>query len=372
MIGAQLCVQARLAAALAVLVLAGCGAVAPVPPARSSHLTGPIRPLDSFLTVTTSAAVVRDGQHSSIDLIRYPVETLQLRSVHGGRVIASLLHTLGHVDAVMTRSGSVIAVEDYGCRLLVLRIDPRTARAALIRVLPESADDVALSPDGGELAYLTYPAATPQPCIPDRQPAAPVPERTNLGGRFLPNVVAVVNLHSGAVVRGATSDPGDPPTAPAWSPDGTRIAVAYLQGASVVLLSAAHPDFTAAPQIRSPRGCGYATVAWTVTGLVAVAGCGQNEPDLSPQSLVQLSLTGQQTASWRLPACIDGIQEFTDPTASHVLVEADIGYGDGPPCGLQRPVGVAYSVRVAVIGGRKLATIATFRVVNTQLEVTGW
>ena len=98
----------------------------------------------------------------------------------------------------------------------------------------------------------------------------------------------------------------------------------------------------------------------------------RKEPDLSPQSLVRLSPAGQQTASWRLPACIDGIQEFTDPTGSHVLVEADIGYGDGPPCGLQRPVGVAYSVRVAVIGGRKLATIATFRVVNTQLEVTGW
>lgn len=150
MTSARLRVQARLAATLAVLVLAGCSAVASVPP-RSSHVTGPIRPLDAFLTVTTRPPVVRHGQHSSIDLIRYLVRTLQLRSVHGGRVIASLLHTLGRVDAVMTRSGSVIAVEDFGCRSLVLRIDPRTARAALIRVLPESADDVALSPDGGEL-----------------------------------------------------------------------------------------------------------------------------------------------------------------------------------------------------------------------------
>ena len=379
MSGRQLRVLARAAAALAVLALAGCAAtVAPAAPARThvgappiaSRLTGRIEPLTSFLTVTTSPPVTR-GTGLLPLLVRYPVATLQLRSIRTGRVIATLLRSLGSIGAVMTRSGSVIAVLDYGCRSEVLRIDPQTDRSTLIRVLPQSADHPALSPDGSQLAYLTYPASQRHSCDPARQPVSPVREEVNPGGpvQFLPNVVAVVNLATGATVRAATSNPGQPPSSPAWSPDGATIAVTSLSDRSIVLLSAAHPDFASAPQIRARPGCAYSAVTWIAQGLVAV--CNRRDPALPPYQLVRLSLAGRQTASWRLPGCIDGIEPFADPMLRHVLVEAYIGYGNGPPCGVPHP-GVN-SLRIMAIRGSALDTVTVLgQRAASQLAVTGW
>jgi len=369
-------VRLRVVAAIVVgglaAALAGCGTAAgPAGPARAPGVARTAGPAQSFLTVTTSPAVTRDAGEFSVELIRYPVSTLQLRSARTGRVTASLLRSLGGIDAVMTRSGSVIAVVDDGCRSQVLRIDPRTGQDSVIRMLPQSAASVALSPDGRELAYLTYPASAPRGCTPGRQPASPVLEQVNPGGGpvFLPNVVAVVNLSSGATVRAATSNPGNPPMTPAWSPDGSTIAVTDLADNSIVLLSAARPDFASAPRIRAPPGCGYATATWTVGGIVAVAGCGPQEPSLSPQALVWLSPAGRRTASSRLPGCIDGITAFTDPAFRRLLVQADVGYGDGP-CGRPHPGGS--SVRILAVHGTALDTIAVFPQDGTQLEATGW
>ncbi len=208
----------------------------------------------------------------------------------------------------------------------------------LIRVLQQSADHAALSPDGSELAYLTYPASDRRSCGPVKQPKSPVREALNSHGpvQFLPNVVAVVNLATGATVRAATSNPGQPPSSPAWSPDGTTIAVTSLSDRSIVLLSAAHPDFASAPQIRARPSCAYSAVTWIAQGLVAV--CNRADRALPPDHLVRLSPAGRQTASWPLPAGIDGVVPFADPPLGHVLVEADIGYGNGPPCGSRIPV----------------------------------
>ncbi len=384
MIGAQIRLTARLAlvpvAVIVTVALAGCGTVgAPAAPASrsasasSSAVTGPTRQLNSFLTVTTTPAVTRTAQSSSFNVVLFPVATLQMRSAHGGKVIATLLRSPGSIDAVMTRSGSVIAVEDLGCRSLVMRIDPRTGQAKRLRVLAGSVSHIALSPDGRELAYLTYGASNPRPCGPAvRQPAAPVQARVTPGDpiQLLPNVVAVTGLFSGAIAESATSNLGQPPTAPAWSPDGSRIAVTSTSDHSIALLSAVHPDFATAQRILPPRGCGYLTTTWTSAGLVAVAGCGQNAPDLLPQTLVRLSPGGQELARSRLPACVGGIQAFADPTGSHVLIQADIGYGSGPPCGISQPGGS--SIRVAVVHGTALTTIATFAREPAQLEVTGW
>ena len=334
---------------------------------QSAGHSGPPRPLDSFLTVTTAPAVIH-GDH----LIRYPVDALQLRALHGGRVISTLLRSLGTLDAVMTRSGSVLAVANDGCRSQVLRINPSTGRATLIRTLAESASEIALSPDGRELAYLTYPASDPQACAATRQPASPVLVHFNPGGlpHFNPSVLAVVNLATGSVRRAATRGQGSPPFAPAWSPDGRMIEAIYSGDNSIALLSAAHPDFAAAQRLRPPRGCRYVTATWTVRGLLAVLGCGKQDAVQSPSTLVRLSLAGQWRASWRLPACVAGAGSNADPAARHVLVVTDIGYGDRRPCGYPRPGGT--SIRVFALRTTGLAAVAVFPQYAYQLEVTGW
>jgi hypothetical protein len=361
------------AAASVAAVILGVAVVPSVWPGRNSGQVGHHRrylpilgPTGSFLAVTTSPAVIHGGR-----LFKYEVSALELRSVrHGGRAISTLLRSLGRIDAVVAPGGAVIAVVDHGCRSQVFRIDPGTGRRRLIRTLPESAGAVALSPDGRRLAYLTYPASDPQPCGPARQPASPVRVHVHNGGyvHFLPSVLAVVGLASGAVVRAPSGAPGSPPWSPAWSPDGTAIAV--VRSGAVQLLSASHPDFATARRLPPPRGCGYLTSTWTVSGILAVLGCGKQAPGLSPRTLVRLSAGGRRTHAWRLPACIGGIGLFADPTAAHVLVQADIGYGNGPACGLHRPGG--WTSRVAVVRGATLGTIAVFSQRAGWPQVTGW
>ena len=319
----------------------------------------------SFLTVSTSPMVIR-GDY----LIRYPVTSLQLRSFRGGRVIATLLRSLGSISAARAAWGSVVAVADYGCRSLVYRIDPRTGTRTLIRTLPQSAGAVALSPDGRELAYLTYPAASPQRCDPGRQPFAPIRLQVNPGGpaQFPPSVLAIVNLVTGTVGRATASYPGNPPWSPAFSPDGKRIAV--VLGGSILLLAAAHPSFTAARRLSPPHGCGYVASTWTRAGVLGVLGCGRQSPALSPRTIVLLPAAGgRPTAIWRLPACIDGVGLNADATGRHVLVQSDIGYGNGAPCGDYH----TWHSQVAQIVGRRLVTVAILPYQNgMEAQVTGW
>jgi dipeptidyl aminopeptidase/acylaminoacyl peptidase len=322
--------------------------------------------------VAEPAAYGRSTRPFHLKVIRYQVNALQLRSARTGRVLVTLLRSLGDIDAVRARDGSVIAVVNYGCRAQVLRIDPRTSRSALIRTMPQYASDAALSPDGRRLAYLTYPASAPQPCRPRRQPASPVQVLVNPGGpiQFLPSVVAVADLGSGAVVQAATSSPGNPPSGPAWSPDGKSIAVTDSGTGSVVLLSATQPNFASAPRIRPPHRCGYIDVAWTVRGPVAVLGCNRQHIALSPQTLVQLSASGRRVAAWTLPACIDGVHAMTDATQTSLLIESDVGYGNGAPCG--SPPLARWAIQLATAGPSRLKTIAVYPQNTGQFHVTGW
>ncbi len=322
-------------------------------------------PLRSFLTVSTSPMVTR-GDY----LIRYPVSSLQVRSVRGGRVIATLLRSLGSISAARAADGSVIAVTDYGCRSLVYRIDPRTGARSLIRTLPQSASGVALSPDGRELAYLTYPASNPQPCGPDRQLIAPIRLQANPGGLpgWLPSLLAVTDLATGTTVQAWTGNQVNPPWIPEFSPDGKRIAV--VLGSSILVMSASHPSFARARRLSPPRGCGYVATTWTRAGVLAALGCGRQSASLSPRTLVLLPAAGgRPTATWRLPACIDGVGLFADPTARHVLVQSDIGYGNGAPCGDYH----TWHSQVAEIVGRRLVTVAILPYRNgMEAQVTGW
>jgi hypothetical protein len=368
-----------LAACVAVTTLAACGS-SPAP-ARTQARTRPsaaaprVSTADAFLTVSTLPLVTRRFRRPfTAYIVRYPVSTVQLRALRGGGVVTTLLSSLGNVDAVLAPGGSVIAVASFGCRSDVYRIDPRAGRTTLIRTLPGSAWDIALSPDGRRLAYLTYPANDRQPCQPERQPPHPVRELVNPGGpiQFLPSVLAVVSLATGATVRARTPDPGNPPGDPAWSPDGLHIAVTYSGSDNPILVvPASHPSFATARRIRPPRHCGYVTATWTVAGLTAVLGCGRQGPDLSPRTLVRLSSAGRATARWQLPACIDGVHVVTDPAARQVLVEADTGYGNGPPCGRPGHPG-RWLIRIERIRGAALAGVASYPQNAGQLELTGW
>jgi hypothetical protein len=368
------------------LVVAGCGGSTRTTARPSTGVADPVTyPLGvspaqfaaeqvvrtSFLTVTTSQLVTKPGRQPGVVRISaYPVSTLQLRSLGDGHLIGPLLHSLGTISAGPTAAGTVIAVEAYGCRSDVVRIDPTTGQARLIRVLPQGATQATVSPNGRYLAYLTYPGA--QLCRPVRQPLHPVREVVNPGGpaQFLPNVVAVVNLVTGATVRTATKNPGNPPFGLAWSPDGKMLATVDSADNSIALLSAARPDFATARQIKAPRGCGFVTTTWIRSGLVAVENCNRQEIDLSPRTLVELTPAGRPMATWRLAACIDGVTALSDPAARHVLVEEDLGYGNGSPCGQPGPGG--WDTRIAEVRGSRLSTIANVAPGQGYPFLVGW
>ena len=86
----------------------------------SAHRTT-ASPPETFLAVSTTPLRER-GQY----FVKWPVSTLQLRSADGGRLITTLLRSLGSIDAVGVPGGSVIAVVSYGCRAQVWRINPRS------------------------------------------------------------------------------------------------------------------------------------------------------------------------------------------------------------------------------------------------------
>ena len=105
-------------------------------------------------------------------------------------------------------------------------------------------------------------------------------------------------------------------------------------------------------------------------GLIAVEGCGPQNVGLSPGTLVQISPSGQPGVAWRLAACINGVTVLTDPAARHVLVQENLGYGNGPRCGVPKPGG--YQIRIAQVRGNRLQTVATWPTGPVQLMLTGW
>jgi hypothetical protein len=350
-----------LVAATATAALAGCAthhhtgtSSSGRPRPRADRVMAYQGPQKSFLIAATTPMVVRQGK-----VVRDPVNTLQLRDLGNGRLARNLLRSLGSISASPAPDGTVIAVEDFGCRSTVVRIDPATGHLTQVRVLGQSVTHAALSPNGRYLAYLTYP--DPQPCTARSQPAHPQPLLMLGHGdldQLLPNVVAIVNLATGATVRAATSNPGYPPFGLAWNQYSTMIATVDSADNSVALLSAAHPDFATARRLMPPRHCGYLTPAWPAGAVFAVLGCNSQEILLSPGKLVRLSPSGQITRSWALPACINGISAVASPAGGRLLVDEGLGYGSGRPCGVPVPGG--YATRISELSGGRLTTVVTW------------
>jgi len=296
-----------------VSVLVGCGSNgtqvrdrAPASPAAALR-AGQNRSGGTFLTVANGLPNAGD--------------TLQLRSGPHGAVIRTLVQTNPGttVSAAQAADGSVVVALTTGCATVLERIDSGTSRATALRKVGETSSGIALSPNGTQIAYLTHPSCFVDHCT--GMCDGPV--------AFLPNVLVVLNLVTGNSSRTATDDQGHPFVALSWSPDGRQIVAGYegdLQ--QLVIFDAANLSFRTALRVPNPAGCSYFAPAWTVAGLVAAQGCG-SEPELSPSRIVQINTRGVVSAQWALPRCIDGVTTRTDPARKRVLVQSNIGYGDG-------------------------------------------
>jgi hypothetical protein len=76
-------------------------------------------------------------------------------------------------------------------------------------------------------------------------------------------------------------------------------------------------------------------------------------------------------AQWALPACINGLVPFVDPTMTHLVLVATVGYGVGPPCGEPPGQPVQTSLNVLALNGAAIQTIARFPGTNA-INVVGW
>jgi hypothetical protein len=321
----------------------------------------------TFLAVTQTPPVIRGDK-----LYRYASYNLQVRSASGGDLRQTLLRSLGEIDAVVGQDHSIIVAVDYRCRSTIERIAPTAAKTTVVATVPGAVREISLDPTGTELAYLTYPPDAARPCVSPTQPVSPQALRVSAGpAGFNPNVLGVVNLASGAVVATTSTDmPGHPLTDPSWSPDGSRISVGYMGNTDqVLILGSSSPDFATAKRIVAPTGCGFTSPTWTNSGIVAAEGCGAGGPSLSPGALVRLRSDGKIVARWSLPACIDGITTSADASLGHILLQASIGYGNGPPCGIPGPG--TNSVLIATVNGSGLNALTNLPS-DTEVQAVSW
>jgi WD40 repeat protein len=299
---------------LCLVGLAGCsGAVSVSPP------TGGISPRAGSSANTFLA--VESGVH----------EKLELRWYGDGELVKTLQTTDDALAATRAADGSILTTlssTSHGCRTRIERRDQSTAKATLVRTSSDTMSHIALSPDGRRLAYVTFPscaAATPPSCS----------GTCNGPARFLPNVLGVLNLATGAVVKSATDNPGSPISGVSWSSDGSKLVVDFLDDPPrVLVVDPAKPRISSAPQIQAPKGCVYTAAVWIRSGIVVARTCptGDNAslaPLLDPDALVRVSSTGRVEGSWPLPGCIDGVSAVADPTYTTALVQVDVGYGNG-------------------------------------------
>ncbi len=342
--------RALLLSALVTVVACGCGSTT-----ASSVPTSAGWP-SSFVDVSYSAPVF-----SGDEMIRDRELRLEVRSATTGALRRVLLQTLGSVDAAVASDGSLVVAVDDECRTVIERIDAANGRTTPLRTLPGSIGSIALNPTGTELAYLTDAGPPPRACAPTTQPASPQPGHSDPGGAMgsLPTVLGIVNLVSGGTRTTPTGQPGHAVSRPTWSPDGSQIAVGDDgNGSAILVMSATNPDYGTARRLSARPGCWLSGATWALAGIIAAEGCGRSD-GLSPDRLVQLGTAGQIVNAWHLPACIAGVSSYTDSSRTHVLIQANVGYGVGKPCGA--PVTGSQTAVISTINGSKLRTLAEFQ-----------
>ncbi|UIJ35999.1 hypothetical protein [Allobranchiibius sp. GilTou73] len=265
----------------------------------------PLDPSDTFVTTINDPA--RGGQ-------------VQIRGIDDGGLLITSAHSRAAttVSATRERSGPLIVALTTGCRATVERVDPETGRVTVLDHLTEDVAGITVSPDGSRLAYLTHPRCVVSTC----KSICAGPEIFN------PSVIVVLDLATGRGTRTATDTPGHPLFGLSWSPNGHQIAAGYSGNRDqVVTFDSTKLDFATARRVPDPSEHGYLAPAWTTSGIVAAQESGAGM--LSPSRLVRMNVDGHVSASWTLPSCVDGLITATNPTRTRVLVQSDIGYGNG-------------------------------------------
>jgi hypothetical protein len=279
----------------------------------------------TFLTVASSGA--SHGQY------------IHLRSVRNGRILKSFVKVMANrqVDAVLQANGKILAAVTNGyCTSTLERIDPSSGHVTVLRRVAPSINGMSLSPNGRDIAYVTYPNCR-----------AAMPTETLM---FNPSILVVENLRSGTSVRAPTDNPGHPFYGISWSPNSKNIAVGYSGNVNrVLILSASHPRFATARTVHWPKGCIYFSPSWIRGGLVVAEGCGR-QPPLSVKHLVEVTTTGTVLRTWKLPSCVGALDVLNSQESGQLIVSLHIGFGGGA-CGRYS------SERVAEIVGTRLRTI---------------
>jgi len=271
--------------------------------------------------------------------------TLQLRSLADGHAVKNLIVANAKISAVWESDGSLLVAQTTPkCITSLERLDPVTGHTRPVRTVAQDVVGMALSPDGTQLAYMTYPVCPP------------VSSGKIVGPRLSPpSVLEVLTLANGTTHSTNTDTGHSPPTlvAPTWSPDGQTLAMTAIYSVGddrVMLLDAQDPQLGNARVPPAPPPCHYDAEAWPAAGIVVAEMCGTTgDRALAPVRLLQLNGAAAATSSWPLPDCTGGVTSVADRSTGAIVFQADIGYSG---CRMTDP-----SSRLARIMGSEVKTI---------------
>ena len=312
----------------------------------SAPAAAPTSQVVSLPTATASAGAT--NIYFTLDIGPRNRQLLQERAVSDGALIRTIQDE-GSSTAELSYSrlsdGRLLAVSSTECLSTMDILDPATGNRQRLLTVPETASEVAVSPDMSRIAYLTRPSC---------QTYTPCPGTCSSHGYpWLPNVLVVLEASTGSAQRTATNDPGLPLFGISWSPDGTQILADWnsSNGPVPIVFNSSHPSFSRAVKIPARTGCRLRALAWSSNTVLAAEGCGP-EPTLNLRRLVKVDQTGAIGRTWPVSNCINGINAITAADSHDVLINEHIGYGNGA-------CGKSWSSDIVALDGDTISTVAT-------------